>query len=289
VLVRGESGSGKELVAGAIHALSERAKKHLIARNAATIPPALIDAELFGNIKDYPNPGMPERKGMIGEAHGSTLFLDEIGEIPEEMQAHLLRVLDAKGEYHRLGESRPATSDFRLVGATNRPLSALKHDILARLKLQVEVPDLNERREDIPLLVHHLLRKAALEDGEIAERFFEGRPGGAPRLSSQLVARLLSHRYTHHVRELDAVLWRSLASSPGPEIELTSEVLEALSRPPTHSSAGGKVRPEDLDPATVQEALDRHGGVQERVWPELGLKNRFQLMRLIKKHNLRLR
>ena len=97
VLVSGESGTGKELAARAIHAMSKRASKPFVARNAATLPAGLIDAELFGNVKNYPNPGMPERPGLIGQADGGTLFLDEIGELPAELQTHLLRVLDAGG------------------------------------------------------------------------------------------------------------------------------------------------------------------------------------------------
>src|SRR6185369_7117992 len=120
-----------------------------------------VDAELFGNVKNYPNPGTPEREGLIGEADGSTLFLDEIGELPVHMQAHLLRVLDRGGEYQRLGDSRAQRADLRVVAATNRPLDALKHDFLARLTLRLEIPSLDERRDDIPLLARHLLRRAA--------------------------------------------------------------------------------------------------------------------------------
>src|SRR5262249_8174942 len=105
VLITGASGTGKELVARAIHAASERAARPMVARSAGTFPETLVDAELFGSARGYPNAGMPERTGLFGEADGSTLFFDEIGEVPESLQSHLLRVLDS-GEYHRLGESR---------------------------------------------------------------------------------------------------------------------------------------------------------------------------------------
>src|SRR5262249_38405316 len=157
VLIHGESGVGKELVARAIHALSARRARPLGARNAATFPEALVDAELFGNAKNYPNPGMIEREGVVGEADGSTLFLDEIGELPAALQAHLLRVLDRGGEYQRLGEPRVRRADLRVVAATNRSIDELKHDLAARLTLRVEVPSLADRREDIPLLARHLL------------------------------------------------------------------------------------------------------------------------------------
>ena len=114
VLVLGESGVGKEITAHAIHGLCERASNPIVARSAATIPDTLIDAELFGNVGNYPNPGMQDRPGLIGEADGSTLFLDEIGELPPPLQARLLRVLDSEGEYSRLGEARSRKADIRL-------------------------------------------------------------------------------------------------------------------------------------------------------------------------------
>ncbi len=119
-LVLGESGTGKELVAQALHARSGRASKSLVSRNATTLPEGLLDAELFGNLRNYPNPGTLERPGLIGQANGSTLLLDEFAELPPSLQAHLLRVLDG-GEYQRLGEAVSRRSDFRLVAATNRP------------------------------------------------------------------------------------------------------------------------------------------------------------------------
>ena len=106
VLLHGESGTGKELAARAVHTLSPRSGRAFVSRNAATLPSGLIDAELFGNAKNYPNPGMVERAGLIGQADGGTLFLDEIAEIPLEQYAHLLRVLDSDGEYQRLGEAK---------------------------------------------------------------------------------------------------------------------------------------------------------------------------------------
>ena len=139
-LLLGESGTGKELAARAVHQLSQRGRQQFVARNAATLPAGLIDAELFGNAKNYPNPGMPERRGLIGEADGGSLFLDEIGELPVELQAHLLRVLDGDGEYQRLGEGVARRSNFRLIAATNRDPSTLKHDLAARFTARIELP-----------------------------------------------------------------------------------------------------------------------------------------------------
>ena len=128
---------------------------------SATLPAGLIDAELFGNVANYPNAGMAERPGLIGEADGSTLFLDEIGELPDALQTHLLRVLDDGGEYQRLGDARRRHADLRLIAATNRPVRQLKHDLAARLRLRVHLPGLNERPEDVPLLARFLLQRAA--------------------------------------------------------------------------------------------------------------------------------
>lgn len=295
VLITGESGTGKELAARAIHLQSARGARALISRSAATLPESLIDAELFGNAKDYPNAGMRERLGLIGEAHGSTLFLDEFGELPQEMQSHLLRVVD-QGEYQRLGESRMRVSDFRLIAATNRPESHLKHDMLARLRLRIHLPDLNVRREDIPLIVRHLLRRIASQDPEVATRFFTGeKVEGEPRITPALLQALITYRYETHVRQLENLLWRAMATSRGGWIDLTPDARASLEEgvrelPRDESSAEGTgVDPLSIPPDVIQECLDRHQGLQEKVWRELGLQNRHVLARLIKKYNLNIR
>ena len=114
-------------------------------------PPELAQAEIFGNEKNFPNPPMEARPGLVGEADGSTLYLDEIGELSPEVQAELLRVLDEDGQYRRLGGTRTRHSDFRMIGATNRPAQTPGADFVARFKVRVQVPDLRERAEDIPL------------------------------------------------------------------------------------------------------------------------------------------
>lgn len=229
VLVRGPSGSGKELVARAIHRLSSRGQRPLVARNAATIPEGLVDAELFGNLRNYPNPGMPDRPGLVGEADGSTFFLDELGELPAALQARLLRLLDS-GEYQRLGESTSRRTDLRLIAATNRPLDAIKHDVLARFSIRLEVPDLNARREDIPLLAAHLLRRHALSNPDIGARFFpDGDTTSPPHLSPALLVALTRHTYTTHVRELDSFLLEAVRESTGKYVDLKPGVLQTTS------------------------------------------------------------
>lgn len=283
VLVLGESGSGKELAARSIHGLSERRNETFVARNAATMPDTLIDAELFGNAKNYPNAGMPERAGLIGEADNSTLFLDEIGDLPEKSQVHLLRVLDAGGEYQRLGEAKNRRSSFRLVAATNREPSALKHDFLARFVHRIEIPGLAERRSDIPLILNQLLRNIARKNPTIADRFFERRNGALaePRLVPDFVRGLLRHPFTHHVRELERVVWLAIGTATGDYIGVTEAVEGELK-----SSASSAVETAEIDRDTLEKALVDNQRSPTKAAKALGLKNRYVLIRLLKKHGL---
>ncbi len=283
VLIHGVSGAGKELVARTIHGLSERRQRPLVSRNAATMPQTLLDAELFGNAKNYPNPGMAERAGLIGEADGTTLFLDEIGELPETAQAHLLRVLDADGEYQRLGDSRVRRSSFRLIAATNRPLSELKHDFLARFVHRIEVPGLDERREDIALLIDAILRRSAAENAAVAQRFFERRDGklAEPCLAPDLVAKVLRQQFTHHARELDRLLWLAMSTAEGDYIGMTDAVANDLRPEPSAAVASA-----EIDREALVAALERAGGSPTKAARELGLKNRYVVVRLMKKHGI---
>jgi DNA-binding NtrC family response regulator len=284
VLIHGPSGAGKELAARAVHELSSRSTRPLVSRNAATLPELLIDAELFGNAKNYPNPGMPERLGLVGEAHGSSLFLDEIAELPEASQTHLLRVLD-KGEYQRLGESRIKVADFRLIAATNRDPTSLKHDLLARFTLRLSLPDLSKRWEDVPLLVRHLLQREAERGDALALRLFpQADLAGEPDLPLELINNLLEKRPLN-VRELRTQLWELLAAQ-----ELGTWHQAGEPQPGEHAASG---EPEadgaGLDAARIQRCLDENNGVIEQTWRALGLSNRYVLMRLIRKHDLELR
>jgi two-component system nitrogen regulation response regulator GlnG/two-component system response regulator HydG len=256
-----------------------------VARNAATFPSGLIDAELFGNVKDYPNAGMRERRGLIGEADGSTLFLDEIGELPGDLQAHLLRVLDAEGSYQRLGEDRPRQADLRLLAATNRETEQLRPEFLARLALRVAVPGLDERREDVPLLARHLLRRAATQDPELGERLFKSSDvaAGEPRIDPLLMDLLVRRGYSQHVRELEGFLWRAMTGSRGRHLALTDEIRTALEAPRRPEAP----EREELTPEVIQACLDRHGGSRTKAYRELGLRNRHVLYRLIKRYGLR--
>jgi two-component system nitrogen regulation response regulator GlnG/two-component system response regulator HydG len=254
-----------------------------VARNAATVPESLIDAEFFGNAKHYPNAGMPERDGLIGEADGGVLFLDEIGDLPEKSQVHLLRVLDAGGEYQRLGESKPRRSSFRLVAATNRAVDSLKHDLLARFTHRVGVPGLLERREDVPLLVAELLRRIARDNPDLVDRFFERRGGkrAEAKIAPDFIVRLLRHPFTHHVRELDRILWLAIGSAEDDYIGVTEAVDAELGSSSEAATAAAEISREAL-----VAALREHGRSPTRVAKALGLKNRFVLHRLLKKYGV---
>ncbi|CAN5374196.1 hypothetical protein BH09MYX1_BH09MYX1_03620 [soil metagenome] len=279
VLVRGPSGAGKELAARAIHGLSPVAARALVARNASTFPEGLVDAELFGTAKNYPNVGSPERVGVIGEDDGSTLLLDEIAELPQTLQAHLLRVLDSGGEYQRLGEARPRQAKLRVVAATNAELTALKHDLAARFSSRIEVPPLGDRRDDVPLLIRHVLAKLARESADLRARFFEGTGDSPiPRIDPMLVDALLRHDYTHHLRELERLLWRAASTSQGDFIGLTPEVAKALTKV-TRTEEAPEPSLEEIEAALAETENNVTHAARK-----LGLSSRYALYRLIKKH-----
>ena len=175
VLIRGASGSGKELVAKALHRHSPRAKGRFVALNMAAIPRELVESELFGHEKGAFTGANARREGRFEQAHGGTLFLDEIGDMPQETQTRLLRVL-ADGEFYRVGGHAPISVDVRIIAATHQDLElrvtdgGFREDLFHRLNvISVHVPTLAERRTDIPVLARHFLDRAAEELGEEAK------------------------------------------------------------------------------------------------------------------------
>lgn len=275
-IVFGATGTGKELVASALHSLSKRTGP-IISRNAATLPESLVDAELFGNLKDYPNPGMPDRKGLIGAADAGTLFLDEFAELPASAQAHVLRALD-HGEYQRLGENTVRRSRFRLIAATNRPESAVREDVLARFDFRLSLPSLAERREDIPFIARHLFVAMADEAPDLCRQY--STEDGSPKLSPGFMARLVRHPFARNVRELRSALWSSLHEAEGESLEWPSDISDAAV--PTNEPAGSP----RVDASTIERVLAENGGSIEKSWRGLGLKSRYALWRLLKKHGI---
>ncbi len=226
-LLQGPSGSGKELVARALHTASSRAGKPMIAINCASVAPTLLDAELFGYRKGAFTGAMTDRVGLIEAAHGSTLFLDEIGDMPLAMQAALLRVLEQR-EVKRLGDNVPRAVDFRLVCATHRDLGAevdagrFRADLLFRLReVTIEVPPLAARGDDIELLAHAFLRQAEAQLGLAMYT-----------LTDDAQAALRAHPWPGNVRELRATMRRVAVLADSKLIRAADLGLTGLPPPP---------------------------------------------------------
>ena len=279
VLLSGPSGGGHEVIARALHHLSHDASGPWVAHSGAW-PDREIDAELFGTARDAASPGAAERPGLVGRADGGTLFLDDIDGLPAAERARLLRMLD-DGTYQRAGDPCARAAQLRLVASCHRAPHELDRELAARLPLRIAVPGLDERREDVPLVARHVLRELAARDPDLARFFHGGDPGGEPRWTAALVTELASRSFTTHVRELAGLLWDAMRRSPD----------GVLDTPALRDDGGEKaidttVDPRTLDAAHVQAALHQCGGVQERAWRALGLRSRYQLIRLLRKYGL---
>jgi DNA-binding NtrC family response regulator len=266
VLIRGETGSGKELVARAVHAASARARQPFVAVDCAAIPENLWESELFGSTRGAFTSAEKDRAGIIEQARGGTVFLDEIGEIPASFQAKLLRLLEAK-EYRPVGASAVKTVSARLLAATHRPLEAMvesgefRADLYHRLNvLQIPVPPL--RPEDIPLLANRFLAAA------------NRRQGRHTRLEPGAMKALQVHGWPGNVRELKNAIERMVAmSSPGPLGE--AEVRQALAAGLGERAATAGARTlEDAEKEHVLEALRLCGGNRTRAAERLGIQRR---------------
>ena len=210
LLICGESGSGKELVAHAVHRLSPRANRPFVSVNAAALPETLLEAELFGFKKGAFSGAMENRVGLLETADRGTFFLDEIADLPLNLQAKLLRVLQEK-EIRRLGENKTVPIDIRLISASNKNLRELiqanrfREDFFFRLQdLTIQIPPLRERREDIPLLVSHFLKKF-------------GHPADDPLKLQAIADRFQNDSFPGNVRELESEIKKLITFNPGLE------------------------------------------------------------------------
>ena len=241
VLVLGETGTGKDLIATAIHRRSRRAERPLIRVNCAALPATLIESELFGHEKGAFTGAIARKIGRFEVAHGGTLVLDEIGELPLELQAKLLRVLQS-GEFERLGATATRRSDARVIASTNRDLEAMtrdgsfRSDLFYRLSVfPITVPPLRERKEDIALLTAYFVEKL---------RAKLDRP--AMRVPDRAVAALVAYDWPGNVRELENIVERSMILSPG-----ATMAVDALPR----TTAGARTTARDPSAGTDQRTL----------------------------------
>lgn len=214
-LILGETGTGKELVARAIHQLSPRREERFVAVNCAAIPAELLESELFGFVKGSFSGAQRDRKGLFEEAHGGTLFLDEIGEMRLSLQAKLTRVLEERA-IRRVGDSAERSVDIRVIAATHRDLETLiskgdfREDLWYRLNVaSLELPPLRERREDIELLAEHFLSQCS----STAEDRIQG-------FSQEALGTLMAYDWPGNVRQLKAAIERAALLATGPKVEL---------------------------------------------------------------------
>ena len=255
-MISGETGTGKELIARAIHFNSKRRGKPLIKINCAALPAGLVESELFGHEKGAFSGAIARRIGRFELADGGTIFLDEIGEIPLEVQVKLLRVLQEK-EFDRVGGKSPIAVDVRVIAATNRDLLAavrdktFREDLYYRLNVfPVLVPPLRERKEDIPLLAHFLIKKFGTKIGKPIEQ-----------ISDDAISRLCAYHWPGNIRELEEKHHRTgfdrLARSRCCRID--AELLSAAS--PSSKSADSSLVTIERD--HIQRVLIQTGGVIE--------------------------
>jgi len=252
VLLTGETGTGKEILARALHASSKRSDRPLIKVNCAALPSTLIESELFGHEKGAFSGATSQRVGRFELADGGTLFLDEISEIPLELQAKLLQVLQ-DGEFERLGSSKTLKTDVRIIAATNRDLQRaiaegrFRNDLFYRLAVfPIEVPPLRERRSDIRPLCAYFLGRHNVKHGKSVEEIPEA-----------TMAALESYDWPGNVRELENLIERGLILSPGKTLRLDAAALDQGTAG-LSSTDSGKTRSRLAGIATLAEMERDH-------------------------------
>jgi PAS domain S-box-containing protein len=281
VLIEGDSGTGKELIARAIHSLSPRRDKPLIAVSCGALPDTLLESELFGYKAGAFTDARKDKLGRFALAEGGTLFLDEIGDVSPALQVRLLRVLEEKS-YEPLGATESVRADVRIVAASNKRLADLvtagtfRQDLFYRINVvTLRLPPLRERREDIPLLVDHFIA-----------RFNRLRGRDVTGVSPETLQVLLNHNYPGNVRELEHVIEHAFILCPGGMIQRDHlpEALRAAEATPEQVGTGDL---RDLEARFLQDTLRRHGWNRAAAARELGI-HKTTLWRKIKQFGLSL-
>jgi transcriptional regulator with GAF, ATPase, and Fis domain len=251
VLIQGESGTGKELVAAAIHNEGPRAERLFVPVNCAALPEGLLESELFGHVKGAFTGAIRDKKGRFELADGGTLFLDEIGDLPKTVQVKLLRVLQ-EGTFERVGGEESVSVDVRIISATNRDLTRevsngrFRKDLYYRIRVvPVAIPALRERKDDIPLLVNHFLRKESKEGLH------------ASQISPDALALMVEYPWPGNVRELQSALRFALLKARDRAIDLEHLPAELREWREDRTTCGPRRK---LDKEGVLEALMRAGG-----------------------------
>jgi len=284
ILITGESGTGKELIANAIHRNSHRAGGPYVKVNCAALPKDMIESEIFGHTRGAFTGAQRDKKGLIAQADGGSLLLDEIAEMPLELQPKLMRALQEKA-YYRLGSDRPVEVDFRLICATNRnPPDAmrnhqLREDIYYRIStITIEAPPLRERAEDVQLLADHFLK-----------RFSDRYDKQIQAFSQSAIQAMLNYNWPGNVRELEGVIERAVLLSKSDEIEasdlpfVTTSVSAIASQREFVLPPNMKLK--DIERKVILQTLQRAKGNKQAAANILGI-YRPRLYSLIRKHNL---
>jgi transcriptional regulator with PAS, ATPase and Fis domain len=289
VLVIGETGVGKEIIAASIHETSPRADKPYVKLNCAALPETLLESELFGHEKGAFTGATQSKPGLIEAAHEGSIFLDEIGEMPLATQAKLLRVLE-NGEVLRIGALKPKIVDVRFIAATNRALPELlatgdfRRDLYFRLNgITIPVPPLRERASEVPALVHFFVERAAKRSGR-----------RAPSVAQEVLDLLTAHTWPGNIRELKNTVERALTLCNGPELRAEHVMLDndvmhlvGIGEKDPHRPKPAEPeprRPLRLDAATeraiIVRALEEAGGNQSRAAKDLGISRRTLVNRI---------
>jgi len=278
VLVSGEHGTGKEVVARYLHAASKRAGKPLVTVNAGGVAEGVFESELFGHVRGAFTDAKADRAGAFEVADGGTLFLDEVGNMPMGQQAKLLRVLQT-GEFTPVGSSKVKRADVRVIAATNARLheevgqGRFREDLLYRLNtVEVQIPPLRDRLEDIPHLAQFFLRRIVDRGATVARRF-----------TSDALDALVRHPWRGNVRELEHAVERAVLLAPGEEIGPSDLFLGAAAQGPALLE---RMTLDDAERHLIQRALARCGGNVSEAARELGV-SRSALYRRLQHHGLK--